>query len=255
VFSIIRSPWYCATALAIAIAVVLGAAPAHAQTSNLFPDFFQLERPGHAEVTLIGGAFASDKYGSLQEGFQVEQTITRYIGLFGRVTGYQLWVGGGFQSPLDPNAGAQSRLNFGRIQGGIDFAPFQNVHLFVSAGHDVADSDAYIVEGDLSSWFLVRTRHPLSLSCSVLYDTQNRVTSASVDAQILLLTRARYMLLAGAGGAIYGGGFVTSVEGQAGPDLTFYYRPWAMGFSAQAGYGDAHQYAQLSFFKQFGWGE
>jgi hypothetical protein len=81
------------------------------------------------------------------------------------------------------------------------------------------------------------------------------VTSSEVDVQAIVLSRENYMLLAGAGGAIYGGGFITSVEGQGGPDLTWYYRPWAFGMSAQGGYGNAHQYGQLSIFKQFGWSE
>ncbi len=234
---------------------MVGVSRAHAQISNPFPDFFQLENPLHAEATVFGGGFASDKYGTMQEGFQFEQTVTRYIGLFGRATGYQLWIGNGFESPLNPDAGAHSRLNFGRLQGGIDFAPMQNVHLFISGGHDVGDSDAYTIEGDLSSWLFVRTPHPLSLSFSAVHDYQNGVTSAEIDLQVLLLTRQKYMLLAGAGGAIYGGGFVSGLEGQSGPDLTFYYRPWGFGFSLQAGYGDAHQYAQLSVFKQFGWSD
>jgi hypothetical protein len=34
---------------------------------------------------------------------------------------------------------------------------------------------------------------------------------------------------------------VTGAQGQGGPDLGFYYRPWQIGVSAQAGYGNAHQ--------------
>ncbi len=160
-----------------------------------------------------------------------------------------------FESPLDPTAGSFPRLNFGRFQGGIDFAPLRNVHLFISGGHDVGDSDASVIEGDFSSWLLVRTLHPLSFSFSALHDYQNGVTSGEVDLQAVVLSRERYLVLAGAGGAIYGGGFLTSVEGQGGPDLTFYYRPWSIGFTAQAGYGDAHQYGQVTIFKQFGWTE
>src|SRR5271157_4516704 len=99
--------------------------------NNPLPDFFQFERPGHLEATMFGGGFGSDKYGTTQEGFQLEQSLTRYIGAFGRVSGYQLWIGNGFESPLNPTAGPHSRLNFGRLQGGIDFAPIQGTHLFI----------------------------------------------------------------------------------------------------------------------------
>jgi hypothetical protein len=242
-------------AIVAALLIVVGAGAAQAQATNPFPDFFKLERPGHAEATLFAGGFGSDKYGTTQEGFQIEQSVTRYIGVFGRVTGYQLWIGGGFASPLNPSAGSFSRLNFGRLQAGIDFAPLQGTHLFISGGHDVGDSDAYAVEGDLGSWLFVRSLHPVSLTASALHDTQNGVSSGAIDLQAVLLTRERYLLLAGAGGAIYGGGFLTTVEGQGGPDLTFYYRPWALGLSVQAGYGDAHQYGQISIFNQFGWSE
>ena len=37
---------------------------------------------------------------------------------------------------------------------------------------------------------------------------------------------------------------------QGGPDLSFYYRPWALGLSGQAGYGSAHQYGQLTMYKE-----
>jgi len=247
-------PLKCWSAIVIVAAIVLGARSAHAQ-AGLFPDFFELERPGHAVATTFGGGFGSDKYGTVEEGFQLEQSVTPYIGMFGRATGYQLWIGSGFLSPLNPDSGSHARLNFGRLQGGIDFAPLQNLHLFVSAGHDLADSDGWVFEADLSSWLFVRTRHPLSFSFSALYNSQNAVTSAEIDLQAVLLTRGTYMLLAGAGGAIYGGGFLSGVSGQSGPDLTFYYRPWAIGISAQAGYGDAHRYGQLAIFKQFAWHE
>jgi hypothetical protein len=241
-----------AFSIALVVAVLTGTAYAQA---NPWPDFFQLEQPGHAEATLFGGGFGSDKYGTIQEGFQLEQSLTRYIGVFGRASGYQLWIGQGFASPLNPTAGAQSRLNFGRFQGGIDFAPWQGTHLFVSGGHDVADSDAYIVEGDLSSWLLLHSMHPVNFSFSALHDYQNDVTSAEIDLQAIVLSKENYMVLAGGGGAVYGGGFIDSVSGQGGPDLGFYYRPWGFGVTAQAGYGVAHQYGQLSIFKQFSWTE
>ncbi|HYL27478.1 MAG TPA: hypothetical protein VEW74_06550, partial [Candidatus Nitrosotalea sp.] len=56
--------------LAIASAIILGSSVARAQTSGFQPsNLFQIERPGHAEATLFGGGFGSDKYGTTQEGF------------------------------------------------------------------------------------------------------------------------------------------------------------------------------------------
>jgi hypothetical protein len=239
---------------AAAMMLAFSASPAHAQP-NPWPDFFQLEKPGHVEATLFGGGYVSDKYGTLQQGFQFEQSVTRYIGVFGRATGYQLWIGGGFTSPLNPNDGPHARLNFGRLQAGVDLAPFQGTHLFLSGGHDVGDSDAYVFEGDFSTWLFLHSFHPVNFSFSSAVGTQNEVSSSEVDVLAIAISRENYLLMLGGGGAIYGGGFVTGVQGQGGPDLAFYYRPWGVGFSAQAGYGNAHQYGQLSIYKQFGWTE
>jgi hypothetical protein len=46
------------------------------------------------------------------------------------------------------------------------------------------------------------------------------------------------------------GGFIHGTDGQGGPDLSFYYRPWKVGLSGQAGYGSAHQYGQLTMYKE-----
>lgn len=52
-----------------------------------------------------------------------------------------------------------------------------------------------------------------------------------------------------------GYGFLSQTRGQGGPDLGFYYRPWQLGVSAQAGYGNAHQYGQISMYKPLSWFE
>src|SRR6202140_1185312 len=147
-------------AVALGFGLMTGAlviAPyAHAQWfEDTYPGFFSLETPGLLQATAFGGGFVSDKYGVVQEGGQVEQSITPYIGAFGRATGYQLWIGGGFDSPLAPGTGHSARLNFGRAQGGFDLNLWPGTHFYISAGHDFGDSDAPIVEGDLSSWLLL----------------------------------------------------------------------------------------------------
>ena len=246
--------------IAVALVVALGAfllpRPADAQWfEDTYPGFFSLQTPGLLQVTGFGGGFVSDKYGDLQEGVQVEQSVTPYIGFFGRATGYQLWIGNGFESPLAPGSGSFPRLNFGRFQGGADFTLFPGTHLYISGGHDVADSDASIIEGDFSSWVFLHSQHPINGSFSTIYDYQNGVESSEIDLQAILLSTEKYMILGGVGGAMYFGGFLTNAQGQGGPDLGFYYRPWQLGVSAQAGYGNAHQYGQISMYKQLSWFE
>jgi len=243
-------------ALAVALSALTIAPAAHAQWfDDTYPGFFSLQTPGLLRATAFGGGFVSDKYGVAQEGVQVEQSVTPYIGVFGRATGYQLWIGGGFQSPLAPNSGSFPRLNFGRFQGGVDLTLFTGTHLYISGGHDVADSDASVVEGDFSSWICLHSQHPVNGSFSSMHDFQNGVTSTEIDLQAILLSTEKYMILGGVGGAMYNGGFLTDAQGQGGPDLGFYYRPWQLGVSAQAGYGNAHQYGQISMYKQLNWFE
>ncbi len=244
------------TMVAFAVALSALAAPAGAQWfDDTYPGFFSLQTPALFQTTIFGGGFVSDKYGVLQEGVQAEQSVTPYIGFFGRATGYQLWIGQGYESPLAPGSGSFPRLNFGRFQGGADFTLYPGTHLYVSGGHDVADSDASVIEGDFSSWIFLHSQHPLNGSFSSIHDFQNGVTSTEIDLQTILLSREKYMILGGIGGAMYFGGFLTQGQGQGGPDLGFYYRPWKIGVSAQAGYGNAHQYGQISMYKQFSWFE
>jgi len=244
-----------AAAVALALgALMIAAFPSSARAqysfNDIYPDFFKI--PEHGQLSTLGfvGGYGSDKYGTIQEGFQLEQSITRYIGVFGRVTGYQLWIGGGFASPLNPGMDHDARLNFGRAQGGLDLNLWPGTHFFISGGKDFGDSRATVVEGDMSSWFLLHSFHPINLSFSAIHDYQNGVTSTEVDLQTILLSREKYLVMAGGGGAFYMGGFVRGTDGQGGPDLSFYYRPWQVGWSAQAGYGSAHQYGQLTMYKE-----
>ena len=220
------------SSLSITVALVFGflsgalahAPDAHAQWfEDTYPGFFSLQTPGLLQATAFGGGFGSDKYGVAQEGGQVEQSITPYVGAFGRATGYQLWIGNGFDSPLAPGSGNHARLNFGRFQGGVDFTLMPGTHLFVSGGKDVGDSHANVVEGDFSSWLMLHSKHPLNGSFSSMHDYENGVTSTEIDLQAILLSTEKYMVLGGAGGALYNGGFLADTEGQGGPDLGFYH--------------------------------
>lgn len=244
-----------ATAVGLALcALMIAAFPtsSHAQYSlaDAYPDFFKIPDQGRLSLLGFGGGYVSDKYATTQEGFQLEQSITKYIGVFGRVTGYQLWIGGGFDSPLNTGEGHQARLNFGRGQAGFDLSLWPGTHFFISAGRDFGDSHAVVVEGDGSSWWMLHSLHPINFSFSAVHDYQNGVTSTEVDFQTILKSTEKYLIMAGGGGAFYMGGFISGTDGQGGPDLSFYYRPWQMGLSGQAGYGSAHQYGQLTIYKE-----
>jgi hypothetical protein len=253
----------CVCGLLFTMAIALFAQMAVAQVSatapvgsiNPNPDFFGITTPGRFSLTLFGGGFLSDQYATTQQGIQVEQTLTQYVGIVGRATGYQLFEGQGFANPLSPNPGStwSSRSNFGRFQGGIDLALNPTTHVYVLGGDDGGDSHKPNVEGDISSWLLEKSAHPLNFLVSSVHSWQNDISSSSIDLRAVLMSTESYMLMAGGGGAIYGGGFVSGVAGQGGPDLGIYYRPWQIGFDAQAGYGSPHGYGQLSLYKQFNW--
>jgi len=211
--------------------------------------FVQPAPTNRLEVALFGGGFLSDDYGTLQEGFQLEQTVTQSVGFVGRLTGYQLFVGSPLDDPLAPGTGYRKLLNFGRFQAGVDLTLAEGTNLFILGGGDGGDSHAGVVEGDLNSWFFLSKPHPLNLALSAVYDSQNRVTCSAINLRLTLASNDQYVVTAGAGGAIFGGGFVSSVEGQGGPILGIYFPRWELGFDGQAGYGDAKQYGQLSIFK------
>jgi|SRR5579875_434899 len=244
--------------VALLMAMMAGSAQAQTLSSvsaltNYYSDFLSVQKPPGLGLTLFGGGFVSDQYATLQEGFQLEQTVTHHLGVVARATGYQLFMGQGFANPLAPSATPSSRYNFGRFQGGLDIGVLPNTHLYLLGGGDAGDSSAPNIEGDISNWLFVHSHNPLNILISAVHDWQNGVTSSSIDLRAVVLSTEDYLLMAGGGGAIYGGGFVSDVAGQGGPDLGVYYRPWEAGIDAQAGYGSAHQYGQIVLYKQFGW--
>jgi hypothetical protein len=241
-------------AVALGAALIIAALPSPSRAqygfSDVYPDFFKIPEQGRLSTLGFLGGYVSDKYGTVQEGFQLEQSITKYVGVFGRMTGYELWLGEGFDSPLAPGTGHRARLNFGRGQAGFDLNLWPGTHFFISAGRDFGNSHAVIVEGDMSSWLMLHSFHPVNFSFSSIHNYQNGVTSTEVDIQTILKSTEKYLIMAGGGGAFYMGGFIHGTDGQGGPDVSFYYRPWQMGFSAQPGYGSAHQYGQLTMYKE-----
>lgn len=235
----------------LAACVVGVSGSARAQFQDLYPGFFQLAKPGVLDAFMFGGAFGSPKYGVVQEGFQAEQTITPYVGFVTRMTGYQVWVGDHFDNPLVPGTGHQDRLNFGRMQGGFEFALYPGTRLFLFGGHDFGDSDAAVVEGDLSSWWFTHTQHPINFSFAAVHNYQNHVTSAEIDFRAVALSTDNYLFTAGPGGALYQGGEIGAAQGQGGLDLGVYFRQWGIGIDIQSGYGTADGYGEVSFSKQW----
>lgn len=226
--------------------------PASAPDQNdAFARLYTPENPEHLGITLFGGGFASDQYATAEEGFQLEQSITESFGLVGRFTGYQLFVKSGYGNPIAPSSPNHSFYNFGRLQGGISLAPFTGTNLYILGGRDVGASDAVTAEADLTSWFFLQRRHPLNLSVSSIYDTLNQIETDEIDLQTVIYSNEKMTLLAGAGGAVYAGGFVHGLQGQGGGIFGVFFPSWQLGFNAQAGYGSARQYGQLSIVKQF----
>ena len=76
-----------------------------------------------------------------KRAFSCSRLSRRTVGVVGRITGYQLWVGDHFNNPLAPSTFThQARLNFARLQGGVEFALYPGTTLFLLGGGDVGDS-------------------------------------------------------------------------------------------------------------------
>ena len=229
------------------------AAGAPAPVQSPYADFFKLARPSEFSLTVFTGGFRSDKYATTDEGFQFEQRITNYIGAVGRVTGYQLFIGEGFDDPLDPGNGHRARYNFIRMEGGLDFEIYPLTHFFFFGGTDLGDSSAGIIEGDFSSWMRVYSKHPVNAAFSTSYDSQNHVTNSEIDLRVVGYSTESYLLLVGGSGSVYGGGFVSGLEGQGGPGFGGYYTPWQTGIDLQAGYGSSGVFGQINLYKSLSW--
>lgn len=224
---------------------------------SAYSDFFEFREPPRDEALFFVGGFRSDKYATTQEGFQLEHSITPYVGLVARLSGYQLFEGQGFADPLNPGNSSKhfARLNFGRAQGGLDITPYPATHLYLLGGGDFGDSSAGVLEADFSSWWFAYSRHPINLGFETGYDSQNRVNSNAIDLRTVVLSRGKFLILGGAGGDIYKGGFISGVQAEGGPDLGIFLTRLRAGADFQTGYGNAGYYLQLSMFKLFGWNE
>ena len=241
-------------------AALLFATAAFAQTTvapalSASPGPFTLLSPGELSLTVFGGGYISSDYGVTEQGLQAEQSITRVIGLVGRATGYQLYIEDNFDNPLNPGTGHHSRYNFARLQGGLDFHIGETSYFSILGGGDVADSNAASVEGDFSTWLLPHRQHAVNLAASSIYTTENGVVANEIDLRAIAYSTESYTVMAGGGGAIYAAGFVHGVAGQGGPMFGLFLSKWLAGFDMQAGYGSAHEYGEITIYKQFKWTE
>jgi hypothetical protein len=230
-----------------------------AQASS-YSDWFTISRPEHLSLTIFSLGYGSDSYDTTHEGFEFEQSVNRFLGLVGRVSAYQIYHGDGFDTPF-PFGGTNllargTPRNFGRFEGGIDLMPFQNTSIVILGGKDVGDSETPLIDGELSSWILFHSPHPINLSFNVTYYVRSNTRNSSmIDLRTVAFSTGKLMLLIGAGGAIWGGGG-SDLQGQAGPDIGVFLNAWLTRIDLQIGYGgNPHTYGLISIAKHFGWDE
>jgi hypothetical protein len=183
-----------------------------------------------------------------------------WVGLVGRVSAYQIYRGDGYDTPfpfkdIDVFARGTPR-NFGRFEGGIDLLPFQGTSITILGGRDVGDSRTSLIDGEFSSWILFHSPHPINFQFSLTAYLQGETRNSSrIDLRTIAFSNGKFMLLLGAGGAIWGGGG-EDLQGQAGPDISVFLNAWLTQVDLQIGYGGApHTYGLISISKHFGWDE
>jgi hypothetical protein len=226
-------------------------------TARAFPysDFFTPANPQHLSLTLFASSIGAESlYAATHEGFQLEQTLNPYIGVVGRVSGYQIYQGDGWDSPLTDNPGTRPR-NFGVFMGGIDLLPVQGTSLAVLGGRDVGDSNGARIEGDFSSWILLHSRHPINVSFTGDHFYNNGRSSGMIDVRVVMSSWRELTWLLGAGGQLWGGGSEPHVMKEFGPDLGLFFRQWQTSLDFQAGYGNNHGYGAIAVSRHFGWDE
>ena len=86
--------------IAIVFLIPMRAATARAQTLP-YSDFFTSANPQHLSMTMfVADIGAESRYAATHEGFELEQTLTPYVSLVSRVSGYQIYTGDGWDTPL-----------------------------------------------------------------------------------------------------------------------------------------------------------
>jgi len=233
---------------------LLGMMPAVVASAAPYSDFFNAANPEQLGVTMFASAIAAQhKYVATHEGFELEQTLTPYVGLVGRVSGYQIYEGDGWDSPL---AGHNSRpRNFGVLMAGLDLMPIQGTSFKMLGGSDVGDSDRARLEGDLSSWLWLHSRHPVNFSLTGDHFYNNGLSSGTVDLRTILDSSREMTWLIGAGGQLWDGPGEPHLIKEFGPDLGVLIRRWKIGIDLQAGYGNLGGYGTVAISRHFSWDE
>ena len=220
-----------------------------------YSDFFTPANPQHLSLTLFASGIGNEsKYAATHEGFQLEQTLNPYIGVVGRVSGYQIYQGAGWDNPLTLHPGTRPR-NFGVFMGGIDLLPFQGTSLAILGGRDVGDSSGARIEGDFSSWLMLHSRHPINVSFTGDHFYNNGQSSGMIDARVVVSSSRELTWLVGAGGQLWGGGSEPNIMKEFGPDLGLFFRRWQTSVDLQGGYGNNHGYGTIAVSHHFGWDE
>lgn len=244
-------------AAAARIAVVLAVSVlslARGAGADMLSDFVTLAEPMHLTTTAFGAAYGSPAYGTTHEGLELEQSVTRRLGILARLTGYQLYHGVAYDTPFASRPGAP--FFYGRFEGGVDLNPMYGLRLTLLGGHDVGASHSAVIEESASVWTDVHSAHPINLSLTSSHYFENQLTNGLIDARLIALSTDKLMLLAGAGAIIWGGHTVKgSAKVQAGPDLGLYIRDWKLRLDLQAGYGSDQEYGMLAFSRSFDWEE
>jgi len=236
------------------VAILSALIATRSTTARAFPysDFFTPANPQHLSLTLFASGIGNEsRYAATHEGFQLEQTLNPYIGVVGRVSGYQIYQGAGWDNPLTVHPGTRPR-NFGVFMGGIDLLPFQGTSLTILGGRDVGDSNGARIEGDFSSWILLHSRHPINLSFIGDHFYNNGQSSGMIDVRVVMSSWRKLTWLLGAGGQLWGGGPEPHLMKEFGPDLGLFFRPWQVSLDLQAGYGNNHGYGTISVSHHFG---
>ncbi len=238
-------------ALVVAVLLMAGAATAEALP---YSDFFTTADPQHLSMTMFASGIAAEsKYTATHEGFELEQTLTPYLSMVGRVSAYQGYEGSGWDWP---GAGHRSRpRSFGVLLGGLDFLPLQGASLKILGGGDIGDSDRARIEGDFSSWLWLHSRHPVNLSFMGDHFYNNGLSSGAVDLRTVVASSPKLMWLVGVGGQMWGGASETHLMKEFGPDLGVVLRQWKISVDIQAGYGNLGGYGTVGISRHFGWDE
>lgn len=239
------------TTVIIALAVLI---PAR-QSAHSSTDFLDLVSPPRLGLTLFAGGYGNEQYGSMHEGFELQQSVTRLFSLVARISVCQVYKGvGGYDSPLTPDSGAAVH-NFGRFLAGVDFTPFEGSSFVMLGGADVGDANAPVIEGDISQWLWTHTLYPINVSLVGTHYYNNGVTAGLYDVRAIVGSTANLLLLLGVGGAAWGGGTLPAAKAHGGLDVGIFLRSWRLNIDVQTGYGSSQTYGIVNFSRRFGWDE